>query len=166
MKYWITTDWHLNHGNIIVYESRPINYMELILKRHIEKIKPEDVLINLGDVIFARRKELKDFMEKISARKKILVRGNHDEQNTDTFYYEQGFDFVCDSLIIDYIQFSHAPMKISEDILCNVHGHYHTTGHRSEEPWYISSERHLLLSIEKENYYPVSLDSLKARILK
>ena len=117
MKYWITTDWHLNHANIIKYENRPKNYTELILKNHIKKIKPEDILINLGDVIFAKRKELKEFMDIIPAKKKILVRGNHDEGNTDTFYYDNGFDFVCDSLIIDYIQIMGTEKGVDRNML-------------------------------------------------
>lgn len=160
MKYWITTDWHLNHKNIITYENRPENYMDLIKKRHCEVIKPEDVLINLGDVIFGGKHFLIDFLKDIPAKKKILVRGNH-EHSTDTFYYNAGFDFVCDSLSIDYFLFSHAPMELTDYYKANIHGHYHSTGHRSEEPWYTTSDRHYLISIESSNYFPTNFDKIK-----
>lgn len=163
MKYWLTTDWHLNHKNIIKYENRPEDYMEQIKKRHCEVIKPEDVLINLGDVIFGEKHFLTEFLKDIPAKKKILVRGNHDERNTDTFYYNAGFDFVCDSLTIDYFLFSHAPMELTEYYRGNVHGHFHSNGHRSEEIWYTTSDRHYLISIENTNYYPVNFDVIRGK---
>ena len=164
MNYWITTDWHLNHRNIIEYENRPTNYMELILKHHKEVIKPEDILINLGDVIFGQKNDLKDFMSEIPAKKKILVRGNHDEHNTDTFYYKSGFDCVCDGLTIDYVLLSHAPMELTDYHLGNIHGHFHSNGHRIEEPWYTNSPRHFLLAIESTNYYPVKFQKIKEKL--
>ena len=36
MKYWVTTDWHLNHENIKKYEYRKDGFEQLIIQRHNE----------------------------------------------------------------------------------------------------------------------------------
>lgn len=162
MNYWITTDWHFNHEDIKKFEGRPDNFEALIIKRHNEVMKPEDVMICLGDTIFARRKELGNYLEQFRCRKKILVRGNHDDHFTDSWLMTQGFDFVCDSLTIGAILLSHAPLKLSKDIALNVHGHMHSGIHRQDEIWYpYYSDRHVLLGLENTRYYPVSLQDVK-----
>lgn len=168
MNYWLTTDTHFNHANIKSFENRPDNFEEVIIKHHSEVIQPEDVLIHLGDTIFANKNQLKEYLSQINCRSKVLVRGNHDEHFTDTWLMNNGFNFVCDSLTINFVLLSHAPMKLTDDIRLNIHGHMHSGKHRQDELWYpYYSERHLLLGLENTNYYPVKLaDVISGKCVK
>ena len=58
---------------------------------------------------------------------------------------------------------SHAPMLLTDDISFNIHGHFHSGKHRSEDNhWYdFYSDRHILLSSENTNYFPVQLTDIK-----
>jgi len=164
MRTWITTDWHMNHEKIKVFENRPDNFESLIIAHHQKLIKPEDVLIHLGDTIFARKSELRGYLDQIKCRSKVLVRGNHDDHFTDTWLLNQGFDFVCDSIIINWVLLSHAPMQLTDDMRLNIHGHFHsgTQRHRKDDMYYYPyyGDRHVLLGLENTNYYPVSLEDI------
>ena len=161
MKYWVTTDWHLNHENIKKYEYRKDGFEQLIIQRHNEVMSEDDVLINLGDVIFARNSELSTYLSQLKCHKKILVRGNHDRK-TDTWYMGQGFDIVFDSIILKNCLLSHAPKELTDDLSFNIHGHFHTGEHRIDDMiWYpFYSERHILFGLENTNYYPVLLNEI------
>lgn len=161
MNTWITTDWHFNHENIKVFEGRPDNFESLIVENHSEVIRWEDTMICLGDTIFARKNELRSYLDQIPCRSKVLVRGNHDDHFTDSWLMNQGFNMVCDAMIIRGVLLSHAPMKLSDDIVLNVHGHMHSGKHRQDEVWYpYYCDRHVLLGLENTRYYPVSLEDV------
>ena len=159
MNIWITTDWHLNHDGIIEYENRPTNYKEIILREYEKVVKDEDLVINLGDLIFKRPSEIGDIISKLKG-KRVLVRGNHDH-NTNEWYMNKGFDLSCDKFEFEYqgtqIVFSHKPIETDG---INIHGHFHTHGHRylSEFPFY--SEKNIAVSIEVNKYKPVLLKTI------
>lgn len=162
MKHWVSTDWHIDHANILKYEDRPVDHTELLIARHNEVMEPKDILICLGDVIFGMKKdELHLYLDKLRCRTKWLVLGNHDTRPRE-WYMDQGFDMVCDQLVIRGVLLSHAPTQLGIDHIINVHGHFHSNSHREEDDhWYNRDERHVLLSVENTNYYPIQLGELK-----
>lgn len=165
MKWWISTDWHRQHANIVLptYEYRPSNHSELLLERHNEVMKPEDGLLCLGDVIFGMHKELlHEYLSQFKCRTKILCRGNHDKFPTE-WWLDQGFDMVCQEIVLKNVLFSHHPTMLGQDHVMNVHGHLHRALHRADEVhWYPTSNRHVLLSAEYTDYYPISIGDLKS----
>jgi len=56
MNYWWTSDYHFSHANIIKYCGRPFETVEemseTIIRKHNERVKPEDTAFFLGDFIF------------------------------------------------------------------------------------------------------------------
>ena len=52
MNYWWTSDYHFSHFNIIRYCKRPFKTAEemneTIIKRHNERVKPDDTVFFLG----------------------------------------------------------------------------------------------------------------------
>jgi calcineurin-like phosphoesterase family protein len=164
MKWWASTDWHRDHANIVLptFEGRPENHSELLLERHNELMSDEDGLLCLGDVIFGMQKNnLHEYLNQFRCRLKVLVRGNHDKKPTK-WYLDQGFDMVCDQIVLKGILFSHHPAMLGSDHVLNVHGHEHRGLHRDDEKfWFPRTERHILLSAEYADYYPVSIGDLK-----
>jgi calcineurin-like phosphoesterase family protein len=159
MKYYITTDTHFGHQMLIDKGYRPECYEDKI---HSELCAPdyEDVIIHLGDICIGNDEKYNTELFNTVDAKLILVRGNHDNKS-DSWYYEQGWDFVCDLFILKKygktIVFSHEPLKqFKGDI--NIHGHWHNNDHRVEpdyKKWY--GKRHKLLALEHTNYKPVEL---------
>ena len=155
---WLTSDWHLFHKNIHEYEGRPIGFEQQIIKNIIKTVGWDDVVINLGDVIFGPQSKLTGVMAQLPG-KHYLTLGNHD-RNKPKWYVEHGFHWA--GRIYEYkdILFSHVPrdMKLFPHLKYNIHGHFHTQTReeksRTKEfhPFY--SDNHFLLSLEELNYEP------------
>lgn len=145
MKIWTISDTHWNHVNILKYENRPVDHVQQIIKNWQGLVQPEDLVIHLGDVIFAEDKEknLKAILAELPG-KKILCRGNHDSYPEAKwaqweFFMNCGFDAVTDYFIYDNMAFSHAPLtplpmqglyNYDKPVDLNIHGHFHRTAHR------------------------------------
>ena len=90
MNYWWTSDYHFSHANIIRYCNRPFETVEemneVIIRKHNERVKPEDTVFFLGDFIFKGGKEggeerYREFERKLNG-KFIFIKGNHDRNNS------------------------------------------------------------------------------------
>lgn len=91
--YW-TSDWHLNHFNIIKYTGRPFHTLEemnsAIIKNFNERVKEDDLVFFLGDFIFrsgSKRGEGETdkpsyFLKQLNCRNIIFIGGNHDKNNS------------------------------------------------------------------------------------
>jgi calcineurin-like phosphoesterase family protein len=167
---YITTDWHLNHENVINYDDRPDNFQELLLENFSKTCKEDDLIINLGDVIFKEPSYLGDFLNNIKGTH-ILLMGNHD-RNKPAWYKNKGFHKVCNTYVNGRIVFSHKPKDLNYFKQCqiNIHGHFHENIPREDRdknfyPFY--SDNHFCLTISEMNYKPVLLkDFLIKRNLK
>lgn len=154
--YWVISDTHFYHPNIINYENRPVGFEEKIIKNLQRLLVPQDTLIHLGDVIFYRYTELKSILDSFPGRK-ILTLGNHDKRNPG-WYMRNGFDFAADVIQMGKVIFSHKPLEFFPDNAeINVHGHLHSTGHRPTESWWDPGGKHRLFILE-HHYRPIPLD--------
>jgi len=160
-KIWLITDTHFGHKNIIKYCGRPNNFEKLISKNLFKSVKWNDILIHLGDVALGDRQFAHNKYIKPLQCKKWLLLGNHDTESI-SWYLENGWDFVAESFTAVYfgkrILFSHKPMP-NGDYDINVHGHFHNNSQEYWEPDLKSylGKKHLLLSIESQDYNPITL---------
>lgn len=170
MKRWIISDTHFYHDNIVQYTGRPINHTEIMIDRWVQRVKREDVTYHLGDVHFGTEQQLKDIMAVIPGRK-YLIRGNHDKW-TDTKYMICGFDGVFDEITIDNTLMTHEPTFICGGVhKVNLHGHLHNLGWDGVKAFggtytQFNDGKHVCYSPEKENYYPVQIQTMVARAKK
>lgn len=178
MKTYIMADSHLNHNNIKTWCDRPDDFTERIHKNVHAIVKPEDLLIHIGDVGMDKTDSFM-LMVKAWPGRKVLVRGNHDGKSCQ-FYMENGFDFANDGFIYRGIWLTHKPWlrELPYGTHLNVHGHLHnvwdgfypddpegeqnafvTAAHRGRllKPW------HRLFAIEYTNYAPVEFDKFIAK---
>jgi len=138
MKIYVISDTHWGHDNMIPYCGRPENFDDILIKNWNKIVKPEDLVIHLGDVIMGQNsaERLPSILATLPG-KKALCRGNHDVEKkwgTGTNFMEAGFDFVCDSFVHDNIAFSHCPLtplpkqnnlNWKKEVDLNIHGHFH-----------------------------------------
>jgi len=160
MNIWLITDTHLGHKMLIEKGYRPADFEDKILINLNRTLKPNDVLIHLGDVCIGNDAHNNKLITKYHNGTKILVKGNHDKKS-NKWYLEHGWDFVCEKFIDTYfgqkIIFSHEPQFIGGETI-NIHGHWHDNDHRKEpgfEEWYC--DQHRLLALEATDYKPVEL---------
>lgn len=171
MNIYLIADTHFNHKNIATYCQRPENFTELIIKRWNEVVKPEDTVIHLGDVQIGKKSEW--IMPALPGRK-ILVRGNHDRQQSCTWWMEHGFDFACDGMRFRNCWLTHEPDTLrAGGCDLNIHGHLHNIWHgfhSTERPSDVQDSEwarlknqlkhpwQRLFSVEYTDYRPVEFD--------
>lgn len=150
MKEWLITDTHFDHDNIGVYCARPDGWMDLILKNWREMVKPEDVVIHLGDVKVGGKHKLTEILYSLPG-KKILVKGNHDNESL-MWYMRNGFDAAVDGMRYHGVTFTHEPsVSLYEYTDINIHGHVHNSDWTPLKPF------SRLLALEHVDYRPVDL---------
>ncbi len=171
---WLISDTHFNHDKIATYCDRPTNFTDLIIKRWQEMVKPEDLVIHLGDVAIGNRRKVKDILAELPGRK-ALVLGNHDRMHGPDWWMAQGFDFACQAMKYRNCWLTHEPStSLADGCEINIHGHLHnfwngfhykgagvvdvTTGKPFEPPTKLANPWQRLLAVEYTDYRVVNFD--------
>ena len=160
MDIWLIADTHFGHKRMKEFCNRPDGFECMILRYIREYVKPDDILIHLGDVSFGDHDEwLAKFMD-ACAGKKWLLKGNHDEHSLNWFM-ERGWDFAAEEIGIKLfgkkILFSHIPLFELGRFDLNIHGHHHNnTWHEDVGKM---TDKHLLIAME-HHYRPVKLEGV------
>ena len=104
--YWLTSDHHFDHFNIISYCNRPfksLDHMNLeLIRRWNEKIKENDTVYHLGDIVFGKSNRGYDYFAEQLNGKIILIKGNHDDRSdvksilTSCTLNFGGIDWYCE----------------------------------------------------------------------
>ena len=162
---FVTSDWHLNHGNIIEYEKRPFKTVaemnHAILKNWRETVGRHDTVFFLGDAFFHTPKEEAQMVVTSLPGKKVIVLGNHDRGKSTQWWRDVGFAEVYSYPIVykKFFILSHEPLYVGPGMpYVNVHGHTH--GESSDNPQKVN------VCVEVTEYRPVSLDEIVARFQK
>lgn len=163
MRIWITSDTHFSHRG--AFKWRPIDY-EKRIKEHLRKnVKPEDLLIHLGDVSLGDEHPNHNWFKQKLRCRTVLVVGNHDHKSFN-WYMNNGWDFACQTFTLKFgglkLLFSHIPQDFDEKLYdLNIHGHLHESNHRTGElPFLMNKRKYSLISLEFSNYQPILLDTI------
>jgi len=159
----------MGHHAIIKYCNRPFKNAdemdEYIIKKHNSIVGTNDTYICLGDFAFVNKDREKEYLNRLNAKNKILIRGNHDQGMYAM--YDRGFDCVCESMVIQDmgIKFllSHYPLSDKEiplGIDLVIHGHVHRGKRedriKSKESFDLS-RKNMNISAEIIDYTPVNM---------
>ena len=161
---WVTTDWHFGHRRMEELCGRPGTFAVDIWREHCKVVAEQDIVVNLGDLIFYGDPAMEALIEMANDRasRNVLVLGNHDKK-TKTWYRNLGFDVVCDGIIIDGCLLTHKPTPPPPGLL-NIHGHWHNLGDRiNESPGY-DPARQFCVSLEHTGYRPLKLADIKRKM--
>ncbi|HEV8192077.1 MAG TPA: metallophosphoesterase, partial [Ktedonobacterales bacterium] len=149
---WVLGDTHFFHGNIAHYAGRPDDHELQMVMQWCALVRPEDLLLHLGDVALGPADEVAARLPELPGRN-YLLRGNHDSRARLAVYAARGWRLIV-PFTLPYrgwmVRFRHAP---SRDPLppwtLEVHGHLHQ--HAAPTP------RHLNVAVEQTAYAPVEL---------
>jgi len=165
MNYWIISDTHFGHDKMMELFGRPVGFSVQLFNGLRACIKPEDILIHLGDVCFGADEGWHhQLSEKVPCFKRWLVLGNHDSKSNH-WYLSHGWDFVAYTINLTLfgkaLLFSHMP-KIDSGYDINIHGHFHNNHHRDLEPELtaIKNDKQYLIAVENTGYKPVNLKTI------
>ena len=91
-KIYFSSDWHLDHANVIRYDGRPfadVNEMnEVIISNHNSIVGPDDDFYFLGDFCF-NSKNTEYFLSRLQGNL-FFIKGNHDKHDTIKMYRKYG----------------------------------------------------------------------------
>jgi len=158
MKFWFTSDTHFGHANIIKYTRRPFKSIEHmdreLIRKWNERVKPEDVVFHLGDFCFKGGKEggknKYDFYAKQLNGKIILIKGNHDNNNSAKTIIENMTIYHGGK----YFHLVHRPEGADSEY--NLVGHIHKL-------WKVKREgRKLLINVGVDvwNFMPITIKEI------
>jgi calcineurin-like phosphoesterase family protein len=162
---WIASDHHFHHANIVRYAGRPADHVARMVDRWLLRVRPEDTLLHLGDVLMGPR-FLWDELPDLPGTVYVLDSGNHDEPHKRRYLEERwGWVFVPE-FAVTYrgwtVRFSHRPIGAGDlpgdpihplpSKTINCHGHTHA--HPEPTP------QHINLCVEHTDYAPVRLQTL------
>jgi calcineurin-like phosphoesterase family protein len=178
MKTWLLSDTHLNHEKIKTWCQRPDDFTERLDKNVRQMVKPEDLVIHLGDVGIGKSEEFMKTVESWPGRW-VLVRGNHDGKSCQ-YYMDHGFSFACDAMVYRGVWLTHKPWRqeLPEGTFLNVHGHLHNVWdgflpddpEKSQDEFAVALQLgrlpkpwHRLFAVEYTDYKPVEFDKFVAK---
>lgn len=103
---YVMSDLHIGHENVIKFDNRPFTSLEEMNNSIINdlktKLKPEDILIDLGDMFWDMNwMDCKKILDEIPVEKFYKTPGNHDK---DSLYFgEQAKLYDCFTQMSDII---------------------------------------------------------------
>jgi calcineurin-like phosphoesterase family protein len=180
---WFTADQHIKHKNIIKFCNRPfadvVEMREEIIRRHNEIVCPNDTVYNVGDTFwrFNKPDEVHDYLAALNGRQ-VYVLGNHEEAIRDYFnkypesplfgclyerlYLRNDFTGTPGGIVLDH--YAGLVWQNSHNGSYQLFGHSHGKLNKVVEnmPGLLSMD----VGVDSHNFYPVSLDQVKATMEK
>ena len=151
MTYFLTSDHHFNHHNIIELANRPFDNLQHmhseLINRWNEVFKDNDTVFIIGDFAFRKGVSVEELFGKLKGHK-VLIDGNHDDycilKSCYVELFGKGFELV------------HRPIDSSSHY--TIHGHVHNNGQQLTKQK--NGRVFINVNVEHWNYYPVSQSQL------
>ena len=173
---WLISDTHFGHEKTCTVFKRedgsPLRPFscaeemdEYMIKVWNERVKPNDKVYHLGDVVINRK-----FLHVLGRLNgdKVLIRGNHDI--FDLKDYTQYFRDLRGYHVMNGMILSHIP--IHEQQLarfgCNIHGHLHANRVMKNNGYggKVIDPRYHNVSVEQIDFAPILFEDVQKRILE
>lgn len=91
-KNWFSSDWHLCHQNILLFDNRPFSHLgemhTTIINNYNDLVNEEDDFYFLGDFCFNDR-ETEYYLQQLKGNL-FFIKGNHDKKHTIKLYEKYG----------------------------------------------------------------------------
>lgn len=169
--YWLISDTHFGHQNIIKYCNRPFSSTEEMDEHMVERwnsvVKDGDNVYHLGDVYMGgSRGYIDTLLGRLKGRKRLLL-GNHDNgrdqllqrhfKKIDLWRKMGEWGLLLTHVPVHPSTLGESRFDTGDDDtrFINVHGHIHTNS-SPEGPY-------RCVCVEQINYTPINIDELRIR---
>lgn len=161
---WFTSDWHLDHTNILKLSHRPFADIKemntTILNNVFNTVKNGDTLFHLGDLTYYER-SFTAFTDQFDAEygdkvKFVMIEGNHDDRIKHKIkqwasrYYQR---YV--------VYWNSTPVTLCHYFMGSyLHSHtnaWHLFGHHHNNPMNIYIGKQMNVGVDVCNFMPVSM---------
>lgn len=183
MRYWFSADYHMGHANIIRYCNRPFKSLEqmndTIIRNHNARVKPDDILIHVGDFCFRNssyargegvRTPAQEWESKLNG-KIIHIKGNHDKNN--------GLKTIVQGVLVEFMRHRvwcvHRPLHYNNEYDINFVGHVHNNWDIKLKGDYIFDKNDKIMILKSDlinvgvdvnKFMPVSFEELIKKLNK
>jgi calcineurin-like phosphoesterase family protein len=161
--FFIISDTHWGHQNIIKYCNRPHYHEELMIANWRRIVRNRHTILHLGDLMMGGDEYYHYFKNNVAPKltgNKYIILGNHDKRKYD--YEELGFT-VIKPFTIKYrnhnVSFDHYPklFDVHDNTSLHVHGHIHNHTYSRNET---NRWGNINVSVEVVDYKPKSIARL------
>ena len=178
---FFTSDFHMYHNNVLKFDNRPfedIHEMHLALEeRWNEVVGPNDIVIYLGDLDFARgddKPSVEGMMYRLNGTIHFVM-GNHDKYGDikKIGKFETVNDYLEVRIKHMFPDSNSGVLKVTETLFCcmhypifewnkkhngsyHIHGHSHGNIYHGEESGYYEGRRVMDVGCMLHNYTPIS----------
>ena len=176
-NYWITSDHHWGHYNIISFCNRPFKSLDemnnIMIEKWNEVVKENDIVYHLGDMFWSERIAI-DTLPLLNGEIHLVV-GNHDKN----WLKSKKFDKLqrsplnpTSNLIIEERDIIRIKFPV-DAVLCHyplmswngaAHGVYHFHGHTHNNSC-LSEGKRINVCVENHNFYPINLNTYRKSVL-
>ena len=190
VNVYFTSDFHLFHQNVIKFDNRPFtNVQEMhaeIEKKWNETVTPDDIVIYLGDLSFARREDallVNEMLKRLNGTIHFVM-GNHDKiediRKTSRFASIQDYLEVRITHNVDSDIHIGAKVKVETLFCCMhypiyswnkkhhgsymVHGHCHGNLHHGEDVSFYDGRRVIDLGCMLHDYTPIDYKNIMEKL--
>ena len=162
--YYVTSDEHFGHKNVIKYDNRPFDNIKehdkTLIKNWNDLVGNEDVIFCLGDFGLTSKRYTRSILEQLNGIK-YFIKGNHDKKQNIKLFKEFGILLPPIQKIIIHNQLyvlCHYPLESWEGMSAQKSIHFH--GHVHHDTLRKLKNRHNV-NVNFTDYKPINIESKK-----
>lgn len=176
-EIWFISDMHLGHRLVTISRGfsklqkedvtdDEVNDMnERIISNYNSLITNNDIVFNLGDVVFQQKKYLDVLLPRLNGKKKILILGNHEHSDIKKYtpYFHEFYSFYnkFGNIILSHIPIHRSQLEGRFMNHTNVHGHIHIDG---EDSLQLNDKKYYNVNCEFHDLKPVHISTIQKYI--
>ena len=173
-RFFISSDYHLSHKNILKYDKRPFkdihHHDETIIANHNAVVHPTDTFIFLGDFFFGKdMNKMDEYLARLNGNK-YFIKGNHDHEEHREIYKRHGL-YLGEQYSRFYVgsSYKEAQMIVLNHFRMTIwdkshHGAWHLYGHSHGGIEWLERGKCMDVGIMQNNYKPFSFSEIKTKI--
>lgn len=174
-KIFYTSDYHFFH-DVSFKRSRHTYFDSIetvnkeIIYRHNQKVKPDDHIFILGDILVCDEAELEDRLSETVGQLKghlHLIVGNHDYKYLDNESFTKHFETIDEAKLLKdqgkWVQLFHYPILRwyrKNKGAYHIYGHLHDEQKGKEVAWLRQEDYALNACVEVNNFEPCTFQEL------
>ena len=163
-SFFLISDTHFDHRNIIEYCKRPFSNREqmnqTLLENWNSRIKKTDTVFFLGDMSFGRHSRNAQYWQSQLNGKQIFIIGSHDNPPPQVYLNQAIIRYNGREFLL--VHNPRDPDRIPRDWSgWIIHGHKHNNS-MGKFPFINGENKTINVSVELINYQPVNIDQILA----